>query len=133
MALGGLREDYPGTAMGEDTDISIRVRNIGRRLYFAPAAHIIHDSAPHVVGQRFDLRYEFYAHSNYTLLFLRNFGWKASEVRGRLLAPLQPQDSNRRLLSRVARHGISAAGVSYGLWLHLMLDRGQRAPLVRSH
>ncbi len=97
VALGGLREDYPGTAMGEDTDISVRVRKAGRHLYFAPAAHIVHDSAPHVVGQRFDLRYEFYAHSNYMLLFLRNFGWKASEVRGCALAPLRPQDKNRRI------------------------------------
>jgi len=72
--LGGLRDEYPGTEIREETDICLRVRALGGRLVFNPAAVVDHVGAGQSKGKRFDLRYEFYAKRNHTYLLLRNFG-----------------------------------------------------------
>jgi GT2 family glycosyltransferase len=41
IAFGGFDERYPGAA-GEDLDFSLRLREAGYQLYFAPAAQIVH-------------------------------------------------------------------------------------------
>lgn len=72
--LGGFRDDYPGTALREDTDIFLRLRQLGLRAVFAPAAVVDHVGAPHVKGRRFDWRYQFWAHHNHMLLLARTHG-----------------------------------------------------------
>jgi GT2 family glycosyltransferase len=123
--LGGLREDYPGTAMGEDTDISLRVRAAGWRLLYVPAAEVDHRPAPHAVGRRFDVRYVYYAHRNYVHLHLRN-RTGASMLRLTWVAVVETARSPRRLPSRAVRVGAVVAGASAGLvaWLRERLRRG---------
>jgi GT2 family glycosyltransferase len=72
--LGGLREEYPGTEVREETDICLRVKAIGGRLVYNPAVVVDHLGAGQSKGKRFDLRYEFYAKRNHVYLLLRNFG-----------------------------------------------------------
>ena len=75
--LGGLRDEYPGTEVREETDICLRVRALGGRLVFNPAAVVDHIGAGQSKGKRFDLRYEYYAKRNHTYLLaqLRSFRW----------------------------------------------------------
>lgn len=95
--LGGLRDDFPGTAIREDTDIFLRVGAIGWRVLYEPKAVVLHVGAPHVEGQRFDWRYMFYARHNHALLLARNFGlgsrtfraWCALQIRELLGLPMQ--------------------------------------------
>ncbi len=69
--LGGFRADYPGTALREDTDIFLRVRMLGLRSVFVPRAVVHHVGAPHVKGERFDRRYQFWGTHNHLLLLTR--------------------------------------------------------------
>ena len=73
-ALGGLREDYTGTEVREETDICLRVKALGYRILFNPAACVNHLGAPQAKGQRFDTRYAYYAQRNHFVLLIRNFG-----------------------------------------------------------
>lgn len=79
--LDGFRDDYPGTAIREDTDIFLRVGALGGRIKFLPDAVVDHLPAPHVVGERFDLRYKLYARRNHLVLLGRNFGIGDPRVR----------------------------------------------------
>ena len=73
--LGGFREDYPGiSGVREDTDMSIRVKKLGYRVLFNPAAVVEHVGAPQAIGRRFDARYAFYSARNHTVMLLRNYG-----------------------------------------------------------
>lgn len=74
VELGGLRDDYPGTEVREETDIALRVSAMGYRLVFNPQAIVTHVGAPQVKGKRFDLRYTYYASRNHAQLLSRNFG-----------------------------------------------------------
>lgn len=86
--LGGFRDDFPGTALREDSDLFLRVRALGHKAVFTPFAVADHVAAPHVKGQRFDFRYLFWARHNHVLLLARNVG---------LLSPM-----SRRWLARAA-------------------------------
>ncbi|WP_170219219.1 glycosyltransferase family 2 protein [Nocardioides litoris] len=130
VQLGGFREDYPGTAMGEDTDIGLRVRALGHDLGYASDAVVKHVSAPHVTGTRFDGRYSFYAAANYLLLVRRAFGARSGQFRGRLCAFTEEFRSPRSLKGRIFRSMCTAAGTIYGLWLCLRLDGLRRPDLV---
>jgi GT2 family glycosyltransferase len=73
--LGGFREDYPGiSGVREDSDMCVRVRQLGQRVLFNPAAVVDHIGAPQAVGRRFDARYEFYIQRNHLTMLVRNFG-----------------------------------------------------------
>lgn len=72
--LGGFRDDYPGTALREDTDIFLRLRALGLRAVFTPLAVVDHVAAPHVKGKRFDQRYQFWGYHNHVLLLVRAHG-----------------------------------------------------------
>jgi GT2 family glycosyltransferase len=74
VKLGGLRDDYPGTEVREETDIALRVKKLGYRLLFQPEAVVTHVGAPQVKGRRFDIRYAYYASRNHAQLLLRNYG-----------------------------------------------------------
>ncbi|NBB83286.1 MAG: glycosyltransferase, partial [Alphaproteobacteria bacterium] len=75
--LGGLRDEYPGPEVREETDLCFRVRRLGYRLVYNPKAVVVHIGAPKPQGARFDFRYEFYTRRNHTYLLLRNHGFGA--------------------------------------------------------
>ncbi|MBB6389889.1 GT2 family glycosyltransferase [Microbacterium thalassium] len=112
--LGGFRDDYPGTAMREDTDIYLRVRAIGGRAVFAPEAVVDHLPAPHVTGARFDTRYKLYARRNHMVLLARDGGlrspvlrrWIGREFRSVVRAP--------GLVGKASRFGVTAIGIGWG-------------------
>ena len=79
--LGGFRDDYPGTAMREDTDIYLRVRRLGGRAVFSPDAVVDHLPAPHAKGRRFDTRYKLYARRNHMVLLARDAGIRSPQLR----------------------------------------------------
>ena len=79
--LGGFRDDYPGTALREDTDIFLRIRAIGGRAVFAPDAAVDHLPAPHVRGARFDTRYKLYGRRNHMVLLARDGGIRSPVLR----------------------------------------------------
>ncbi|HTW93709.1 MAG TPA: glycosyltransferase family 2 protein, partial [Tepidisphaeraceae bacterium] len=73
--LGGFRTDYPGiSGVREDSDMCLRVKRLGYRIMFNPAARVDHVGAPQAVGRRFDWRYSYYASRNHAMLLVRNFG-----------------------------------------------------------
>jgi GT2 family glycosyltransferase len=72
--LGGFRDDFPGTEVCEESDMSLRVRRLGHKILFNPGAVVTHIGAPQFKGRRFDARYNYYAGHNNALLLIRNFG-----------------------------------------------------------
>ena len=99
-AVGGIRDEYPGTGLREETDICLRVQAAGWRLCFAPEAIVHEHAAPHARGARFDLRYGYYFQRNHTVLLIRNFG---------LAAPI-----TTRFATRLARELVRAPGAALG-------------------
>ena len=72
--LGGLREDYTGTEVREETDVCTRVGFLGYKVIFAHRAVVDHVAAPQVKGKRSDYRYDFYSRRNHFAFLIRNFG-----------------------------------------------------------
>jgi GT2 family glycosyltransferase len=112
--LGGFRDDYPGTALREDTDIYLRVQAVGGRAVFAPDAVVDHLPAPHVRGARFDTRYKLYGRRNHVVLLARNRG---------IGSPLLPRWVKRELAAvrdadgataRVKRLAAVLVGIGWG-------------------
>ncbi len=130
--LGGFRDDYPGTAMREDTDMFLRVRRAGGRVVFAPDAAVDHLPAPHVRGKRFDVRYELYGIRNHMVLLARDQGassptlrmWAASRFRQGVSLP-----TLRRRLKRLA---ILAIGLMWGSFAVLRCAKWHPLPAERS-
>jgi GT2 family glycosyltransferase len=123
--LGGFREDFSGVSgIREDTDICLRVTSLGYRLVFAPRAVVDHVGAKQVVGNRFDVRYDFFTQRNHVALLLRNFGMKSTIVRryGRAAVreernSLRVRAREGRLLPGLARSVAKLAGVFTGVLL----------------
>src|SRR5690606_27443737 len=81
-AIGGIRGNYPGTCLCEESDISLRLRATGGRLLYTPRAVVRHMAAPYGIGgKRFDRRYLYYARRNHLVMLVRNFGWRDPVVR----------------------------------------------------
>jgi GT2 family glycosyltransferase len=134
--LGGIRDGYAGTCMREETDLCLRVGQAGYRLLFVPDAVVEHVAAPYAKGQRFDLRYAYWAQKNHLILLMRNYGPEDGRVRGYLRASLrelarESGERARRSWSRarsgdgrgaaaalggaVARDAVVVAGTATGL------------------
>jgi len=115
--LGGFRDDYPGTAFREDTDVFLRVRAAGGRVLFVPDAAVDHRGAAHVHGDRFDTRYKYYARRNHVLLLARNRGLGSPELRAYLRGEVDRavRGGQLPLPRRAQRIGITAAGLVGGL------------------
>lgn len=112
--LGGFRDDYPGTALREDSDVFLRLRSLGRRAVFAPHATVDHLPAPHVKGRRFDLRYKLYARRNHMVLIARHAGIASPMLRhwiGREFAQVPRAGGVGRTVQRA---GVTALGVAWG-------------------
>lgn len=133
LALGGIRDGFPGTCLREETDIALRLRRAGWRLVYQPRAHVLHVPGRYAKGRRFDLRYHYYARRNDMVLFLWNFGWRsplpwrttratltadlrrlAGALRGDPTARNPTQTPPRAVLSAVARLGLDVAGTVAG-------------------
>lgn len=106
--LGGFRDDYPGTAMREDTDIFLRVRRLRGRAVFLPAAVVHHRPAPHVKGERFDRRYELYGRRNHVVLLARDAGLGSPVL-------LRWAVRNVRQSRTAKRAALSLAGIAWGM------------------
>ena len=74
VRAGGFDTNFGGTALFEETDISLSIRKLGYRLLYTPDAVLTHIGAAHG-GTRIDdvgKQVYWYGH-NYTLLFLKHF------------------------------------------------------------
>lgn len=112
--LGGFRDDYPGTAMREDTDMFLRVRAIGGKSVFVPDAAVDHRPAPHVRGARFDTRYKLYGRRNHVVLLARDQGLLSPMLRRWVHLQFRRVGEADSVRSRVARFGVTAVGVGWG-------------------
>jgi len=132
-ALGGLRPDYPGTEVREESDLCIRVRRLGYRILFNPTACVDHIGAPQAVGRRFDARYAFYAAQNHCILLIRNYGL-LSGITIRYLGWITRTtvaEFAHRLGSAIARLAITAIGTALGIFKGAALRLRHRGDPVR--
>lgn len=112
--LGGFRDDYPGPALREDTDVFLRIGALGYQSLFDSEVCVDHRPAPHVKGRRFDTRYKLYSRRNHMVLLARHSGitsrllcrWIATQFAGVSAAP----DTKQRFM----RLGVVTLGVAWG-------------------
>lgn len=112
--LGGFRDDYPGTALREDTDIFLRLRALGRRAVFAPDAAVDHLPAPHVRGARFDTRYKLYGRRNHMVLLARDGGLGSPQLRRWVGGQFAAVGRSRGLAAKAKRLGVTVVGIAWG-------------------
>ncbi len=108
--IGGIRGNYPGTCLCEESDISLRLRATGGTLLFAPRAVVRHVAAPYGIGgKRFDRRYLYYLRRNHVVMLVRNFGWRDPLARRYVRTAVRAQQAYlseaRRRLSPVKSDG----------------------------
>ncbi len=113
--LGGFRDDYPGTAMREDTDIFLRVRALGARTVFEPDAAVDHLPAPHVRGARFDTRYKLYARRNHVVLLARDGGIGSPALRRWIRGQFANVGEAAGLGAKLRRLGVTGLGIAWGV------------------
>ncbi|WP_353814424.1 glycosyltransferase family 2 protein [Agromyces sp. SYSU T00266] len=130
--LGGFRDDYPGTALREDTDIFLRVKQIGGRSVFLPDAIVDHRPAPHVKGARFDTRYKLYGRRNHFVLLARFEGWRGRRLRRWVGAEFAGIGHVTGLRRRVERLAVVAVGLAFGAGAALRQARWNPTPARRS-
>lgn len=112
--LGGFRDDYPGTALREDTDVFLRLKQLSMPAYFDPTVAVDHLPAPHVTGRRFDTRYKLYARRNHMVLLARHAGIGSSILGrwvGRQIAAVKDAPGITRKLERA---GVTFLGLGFG-------------------
>lgn len=114
-ALGGFRDDYPGTALREDTDIFLRVRAIGARAVFASDAAVDHRPAPHVRGARFDTRYKLYGRRNHLVLLARADGIRSPMLRAWMRRQIRSVAVVPGVAAKTRRLGVTVIGLAWGL------------------
>lgn len=112
--LGGFRDDYPGTALREDTDIFLRVRRLGLPAYFDPAVVVDHLPAPHVKGARFDTRYKLYGRRNHMVLLARDAGMASPALRRWAVQQVRDIGEPSGARARIQRAGVVALGLGFG-------------------
>ncbi|MRX43685.1 glycosyltransferase family 2 protein [Agromyces kandeliae] len=112
--LGGFRDDYPGTALREDTDIFLRIRALGGRAVFAPDAAVDHLPAPHVRGARFDTRYKLYGRRNHMVLLARYDGIRSPMLRRWVRVQFRAIGRAGGLGARLKRLAVTVVGVGWG-------------------
>ena len=153
--IGGIRDGYAGTCIREETDLCLQVAAAGYRLVYTPDAVVEHVAGPYAKGQRFDLRYAYWAQKNHVILLIRNFGiadprWRRF-LRGSLRAAVTDGadrlgrawdrlgDRDVRAAAKpagaaVLRTSVAVAGSVTGLLTGLRLaaeDRRRRGPAGR--
>ncbi len=129
--LGGFRDDYPGTAMREDTDIFLRVKRAGGRAVFVPDAVVDHLPGPHIKGQRFDTRYKLYARRNHMVLLARDAGIRSPSLRRWVRREYGTVADAPGLWRKVRRFGVTSIGVAWGAGAMLRQARWAPTPPAR--
>lgn len=110
-SVGGIRGNYPGTCLCEESDISLRLGAAGHRLVFNPQAIVRHVAAPYQSGgQRFDRRYLFYSRRNHLMLLARVFGWSHPLVRRYAATTVRAQRDYLHTTYRLLRGRPDASG-----------------------
>lgn len=112
--LGGFRDDYPGTAMREDTDIFLRIRRLGGKVVFSPEAVVDHLPGPHIKGKRFDTRYKLYAKRNHMVLIARDSGIRSASLRRWIRREYGGVGEAPSLFRKIRRFGVTTLGVAWG-------------------
>jgi len=112
--LGGFRDDYPGTAMREDTDVYLRIKRMGGRAVFVPAAVVDHLPAPHVKGKRFDTRYKLYGRRNHMVMLARYDGIRSPMLRRWVAVDLRAVREAPSAIRWVRRLGVTVIGLAWG-------------------
>lgn len=130
-ALGGFRDDYPGTALREDTDLFLRIRAIGGRAVFAPEAAVDHRPAPHVRGARFDTRYKLYGRRNHMVLLARDGGIGSRMLRRWVLRQFRETTRPHGIPARLRRVAVTVVGVAWGAGAMLRAARWRPTPAPR--
>lgn len=118
LAIGGIRGNYPGTCLREESDTCLRLRAAGHRLIFDPDMLVRHVAAPYQIGgKRFDRKYLYYSRRNHIMLLARVYGWRT------------------RYLPRYARTALRQQRHYYGQVARFLLrgvdEDGSRVPLKR--
>lgn len=117
--FGGIHDGYRGTCVREESDLCLRVGRAGYRLVFEPTSVVEHVAAPYAKGQRFDLRYAYWAQKNHLILLMRIFGVAHPLVRRYLSTSThQVWDDERaraqRAKDRARRRDLRGAAASAG-------------------
>ncbi len=76
--VNGFDPNYTGSNVGEETDLSVRVKKAGYKILFNPKMKVIHTTAPRDIVQRntFDYRRQYYIARNSTYLMFMNYDLK---------------------------------------------------------
>ncbi|WP_251454276.1 glycosyltransferase [Microbacterium sp. Marseille-Q6648] len=130
--LGGFRDDYPGTAIREDTDLYLRIRAIGGRAVFSPDAAVDHLPAPHVKGARFDTRYKLYGRRNHMVLLAREGGIRSRRLAPWIAAQLRSAAQVPGLVRKLQRFGVTVLGIGWGALAMLRQARWNPLPPERT-
>lgn len=113
-----FRDIFPGNCLREETDIAIRLKKQGYKLFFTPKAAVLHIGAPHPVGQRFDLRYQYYAYRNSMVLFITNYGLFSPIVLKNILISFSSllKNNESSLLKKILKTPIVACSLAVGIF-----------------
>jgi GT2 family glycosyltransferase len=115
-ALGGIRGNYPGTCLREESDTCLRLRQAGHKLVFAPDALVRHVAAPYQIGgKRFDRRYLYYSRRNHVMLLVRVFGWRTVYLRRYFRTTFRQQRHYFRQVMRFTVWGVDDDGYRVGM------------------
>lgn len=108
QSIGGIRGNYPGTCLREESDTCLRLRAAGHRLIFDPSVLVRHVAAPYQIGgKRFDRRYLYYSRRNHVMLLARVFGWRTPYLPRYFWTAIRQQ---RDYVSQVARFMLRGVG-----------------------
>lgn len=74
--LGGFRDDFHAGPFGicEETEICVRAKRLGYRLFFNPAVCADHMGAQQPGGKRFSPKYTYFHAKNNLVMLIRNWG-----------------------------------------------------------
>ncbi|GAA2982106.1 GT2 family glycosyltransferase [Microbacterium terrae] len=110
-AIGGIRGNYPGTCLREESDICLRLIAAGHKLVFDPRVLVRHVAAPYQIGgQRFDRRYLYYSRRNHVMLLARVYGWRTRLLPRYFVTALRAQGDYFALVSRLLVKGTGSDG-----------------------
>ncbi|MBS1846937.1 MAG: glycosyltransferase family 2 protein [Actinobacteria bacterium] len=124
--IGGVPQWPSGIeALGEDLLLSLRLRQWGWRLVFAPRAGVLHIGAPQHTGRRFGVRYQARGARNRVLVLCAVYGPGSSYVRGMVVHTLAESGGSavHQIGGAVLRFGASAAGLARGLYVGIRYRR----------
>lgn len=108
LSIGGIRGNYPGTCLREESDTCLRLKDTGHRLIYAPDVLVRHVAAPYQIGgKRFDRRYLYYSRRNHVMLLARVYGWRTPYLPRYYRTALRQQ---RHYVAQVARFLLRGVG-----------------------